>query len=101
MRLMLHLAQHNLQQSNHVLYTIAVSCRRALHIPRLKEVKNAMEEVEMIKVYVDIKKGHTVCICPRAAKSCGKRCAKDVVARDKFADWEKIMKRDRYGKSKV
>ena len=60
-----------------------------------------MEETESIPVYVDIRNGKTVCICHRSRKGCGKNCEKDSVSRDKFADWKKLMKRDRFGKSKI
>lgn len=57
-----------------------------------------MESTEKIPVYIDIKKGKTVCICHANAKGCGKACSRDTVERDKFREWEKTMKRNRYGK---
>ena len=57
-----------------------------------------METKEKIKVYVDIHKGKTVCICQRDRKGCGKKCEPDVVERDKFASFEEVFHRDRYGK---
>ncbi len=60
-----------------------------------------MEETERIPVYVDIRNGRTVCICHRSRKGCGKNCEKDFVSRDKFEDWQKLMKRDRFGKSRI
>lgn len=60
-----------------------------------------MEEVEKIPVYVDIRNGKTRCLCHRSRKGCRKNCEKDTVTRDKFLDWEKLMQRDRFGKSKI
>lgn len=57
-----------------------------------------METTEKIPVYIDIKKGRTVCICHAKAKRCKKPCTLDAVDRDKFREWEKVMKRDRYGR---
>lgn len=57
-----------------------------------------METKEHIQVFVDIKDGHTVCICKREKKRCKKNCAPDTVDRDKFAEWESVFHRDRYGK---
>lgn len=57
-----------------------------------------MDSTEKIPVYVDIVKGRTVCICHAGRKGCGKHCARDRVTRDKFAEWEKTCRRDRYGK---
>ena len=60
-----------------------------------------MKEVEKIKVYIRIVDGQTVCLCHRSKKLCNRNCEKDIVSRDKFADWEKTFKRDRFGKSKL
>lgn len=60
-----------------------------------------MEEVERIKVYIRFDKGRTVCMCCQSKKLCERKCAKDIVERDKFADWEKTFKRDRFGKSRI
>ena len=57
-----------------------------------------METKEKIPVFIDTKKGKTVCICHASAKGCGKPCPRDTVERDKFDQWEKTMKRNRYGK---
>ena len=57
-----------------------------------------MKTKEAIKVYVDIRNGQTVCICKQSNKGCDKKCATDVVIRDKFAGWQSTMKRDKYGK---
>ena len=58
-----------------------------------------IETVELIAVFMDIRKGKTVCICPANKKRCGRKdCIKDVVERDKYRDWEKTMNRNRYGK---
>lgn len=57
-----------------------------------------METAEKIPVYVDIRKGKTVCICRRDKKLCGKQCAKDVVTRDKFEGWFSTFHRDVYGR---
>ena len=57
-----------------------------------------MQETEKIPVYIDIVKGKTVCICHVSRKRCKKSCPRDAVERDKFAEWEKTMKRNRYGK---
>lgn len=60
-----------------------------------------MEEVEKIKVYIRIVDGKTVCVCHRSKKLCNRNCEKDIVSRDKFADWEKTFRRDRFGKSRI
>jgi hypothetical protein len=57
-----------------------------------------MVEVEKIPVHVRIVDGKTVCICCAGAKRCKKKCMRDTVTRDKFYGWEKVMKRNRYGK---
>lgn len=59
------------------------------------------EAKEKIKVYIDIQNGKTICVCHYSRKKCGKHCATDTLERDKFAGWEKTMRRDRYGKSKL
>ena len=53
---------------------------------------------ETIKVYADIWKGRTVCICERSNKGCDKNCQPDVVTRDKFRGWEDSFRRNKYGK---
>ena len=60
-----------------------------------------MQEKERIPVYANIVKGKTVCLCHRDRKGCGKNCEKDFVSRDRFEDWQKTMKQDRYGKCKL
>lgn len=60
-----------------------------------------MQKKETIEVYIDYRDGKTVCICKRSKKLCGKHCTKDVVERDRFRDWIKTFKVDRYGKSKL
>lgn len=57
-----------------------------------------MKAKETIEVFIDTKKGETVCICKRSRKRCGKNCQPDVVERDKFRGWETIMNRDRFGR---
>ena len=57
-----------------------------------------METREKIPVYINIQRGKTKCICHANAKGCGRNCPRDTVERDKFFEWEKTMKRDRYGK---
>lgn len=57
-----------------------------------------MECIEKIPVYINIVKGKTICICHVSAKGCGRNCPKDKVSRDKFDEWEKTMKRDKYGR---
>ena len=57
-----------------------------------------MKSEEKIRVYVDIVNGETVCICTRRHKGCDKQCAKDVVTRDRYEDWESTMRRNKYGK---
>lgn len=57
-----------------------------------------MKEKEKIKVYVEVVKGKTVCICRRNNKGCDKDCEKDVVERDRFYGWYQTFHRDIYGK---
>lgn len=57
-----------------------------------------MKDKERIKVYVDIVKGETVCMCMKTKKRCKKNCCEDVVTRDRYEGWESTMKRDKYGK---
>lgn len=57
-----------------------------------------MEGKERIKVYVDIVKGETICMCMKRQKHCNKQCGEDVVTRDRFKGWESTMKRNKYGK---
>jgi len=57
-----------------------------------------MQTTEKIPVYIRIIKGKTVCICHAGAKGCDRRCPRDNVTRDRFEEWEKTMKRDKYGK---
>ena len=56
-----------------------------------------MQTKEMIRVFVDVQNGKTVCICERSHKRCNKKCEKDIVERDKFRGWQQTMKRDKYG----
>nr|DAG20450.1 MAG TPA: hypothetical protein [Caudoviricetes sp.]DAM01595.1 MAG TPA: hypothetical protein [Caudoviricetes sp.]DAO07008.1 MAG TPA: hypothetical protein [Caudoviricetes sp.] len=60
--------------------------------------REAMQEQEKIPVWVQIVNGKTVCICHRGRKGCKKPCEKDVVTRDKFAGWQGVMRRDRFGR---
>lgn len=57
-----------------------------------------METTEKIPVFIRYENGKTVCICHAASKRCGKHCTREVVTRDKYREWEKVMKRNRYGK---
>lgn len=57
-----------------------------------------MQEKEKIPVWAQIVNGKTVCICLRGHKACQKPCEKDVVTRDRFAGWQHIMDRDRFGR---
>lgn len=57
-----------------------------------------MKDKENIKVYVDIVKGETVCMCMKNKKRCKKKCAEDVVTRDRYKGWESTMRRNKYGK---
>lgn len=57
-----------------------------------------MEGKERIKVYVDVVKGETICMCMKRQKRCNKQCGEDVVTRDRFKGWESTMKRNKYGK---
>lgn len=57
-----------------------------------------METKEKIPVHINTVKGKTVCICHVDRKRCKKPCPTDTVERDKFAEWESVMKRDRYGR---
>ena len=57
-----------------------------------------METKEKIAVFIDIVKGKTVCICVASAKGCRKQCQRDIVERDKFREWDKVMHRNRYGR---
>lgn len=57
-----------------------------------------MKDKERIKVYVDIVKGETVCMCMKRKKRCKKNCAEDVVTRDRYEGWESTMRRNKYGK---
>lgn len=58
-----------------------------------------MKNEELIKVYVKIEKGQTVCICKRRGrKKCRPECEADMVTRDRMRGWEETMKRDKYGK---
>lgn len=59
-----------------------------------------METTEKIEVYIDCRKGKTVCICKAGKKKCTRPCEKAIVERDRFEDWEKIMRQDRYGHCK-
>lgn len=57
-----------------------------------------MQDKERIKVYVDVVKGETVCMCMKKRKRCDRECSEDVVVRDRFKGWESTMKRNKYGK---
>ncbi len=57
-----------------------------------------MVEKEKIKVYIDFQQGKCICICMRCKKGCEKQCTPDVVTRDRFAGWQTLMRRDRYGR---
>ena len=60
-----------------------------------------MKEFEKIAVYCDIVKGETVCICAVRNKGCKKKCERCVVSRNLFDGWPEIMRRDKYGQSKI
>lgn len=57
-----------------------------------------MEKEEKIPVFIDIVQGRTVCICHAGAKGCKKKCPRGVVTRDKYSEWERTMRRNRYGR---
>lgn len=58
-----------------------------------------MKDTENIPVYIDIRKGKTVCICHAGNKGCTRRdCVRDTVTRNRFEGWQSTMKRDRYGR---
>lgn len=57
-----------------------------------------METCERIEVYIRIEKGVTKCICHADRKMCKRECERDFVTRDKFDGWEKLLRRDKYGK---
>jgi hypothetical protein len=57
-----------------------------------------VKDKEIIKVYVDIVKGETTCMCMKGKKQCRKPCSKDVVTRDRYKGWESTMRRNKYGK---
>lgn len=60
-----------------------------------------MQTKEKIGVYIDIRKGKTVCICSQNNKMCSKNCARDVVERDRLLGWEKTFQQDRYGHCQI
>ena len=63
-----------------------------------------MKTTETIPVYIRIENGKTVCICHAGRRKSEYEkcrdayCTRDVVVRDKFAQWKQTMKRDRFGK---
>lgn len=57
-----------------------------------------MKTEEKIPVFIDIRKGKTVCICHAGRKGCDKKCDRDFVSRDKYFGWKHTMKKDVYGK---
>jgi len=57
-----------------------------------------MDYKERIYVYVDVQAGRTVCICKRSDKKCDKKCHKEIVERDLYRGWQKVMHQNRYGK---
>ena len=57
-----------------------------------------MKPTETVQVFIRIDKGRTVCICHAARKRCGCQCERSEVTRDRFAEWQHTMRRDRYGK---
>lgn len=57
-----------------------------------------VKTTETIQVFVKIDKGRTVCICHAARKRCGCACERCEVTRDKFSEWRRVMRRDKYGK---
>ena len=57
-----------------------------------------MKETERIKVFIHVVDGRTICICHAARKRCGRDCQRDEVTRDKFDQWHKTMKREKYGR---
>jgi len=57
-----------------------------------------VQTTEKIPVYIDVRKGRTVCICHAGYKGCGKAsCVRDTVTRDKFDQWEKTRRKNKYG----
>ena len=59
----------------------------------------SMKTKEKIAVFTKIVNGKTICICHAGHKGCGDPfCSRDVVTRDKFAQWEQTMRRDKYGR---
>jgi hypothetical protein len=56
-----------------------------------------VKATETVQVFIKIDKGRTVCICHAAHKHCGCHCERCEVTRDKFAEWQRVMKRDKYG----
>lgn len=60
-----------------------------------------MQEQELVKVFVRVVDGKTICICHRRHKKCdSKECTEDEVTRDRFRGWKDTMKRDRFGRSR-
>lgn len=59
-----------------------------------------MEATEKIKVYVNVIRGKTVCVCIHGDKKCDNECELDTLVRDRYAGWKDTFTRDRYGKSK-
>lgn len=57
-----------------------------------------MEEREKVPVWIRVVNGKTVCVCHRGHKGCKKPCEKDVLTRDKFAGWQGVMHRNRFGR---
>jgi hypothetical protein len=57
-----------------------------------------VKQTETVQVFIRIDKGRTVCICHAARKRCGCQCERGEVTRDRFAEWQHTMRRDRYGK---
>lgn len=58
-----------------------------------------VKTTETIQVFVKIDKGRTVCICHASSQALRLRMrALPNVTRDKFSEWRRVMRRDKYGK---
>lgn len=57
-----------------------------------------MKPVEKVPVFIRIVNGVTVCICHVNCRGCRQPCPRGYVTRDRYEDWERTMKRGKYGK---
>ena len=57
-----------------------------------------MQTKEIIEVFIDCRKGRTVCICKKEKKMCRKHCELTTVERDKFKDLELVRRQNKYGR---